>query len=168
MRGAEHDVFCVTLPGVGCGSTGPPVPPPRGLPRLQLDPKVEKSPLLPAALTQQPAPPWEREAKWIQDPHGLMESQAQPGFAQRFSSFPSCLMCVGTFYSSASCTHRFLISSPFLGLPTYITLRGSFLWCSQRDTKMKEAHLGKKQRSFLSLLFLPSEIPHKQSHPAVF
>lgn len=126
LRGAEHDVFCVTLPGVGCGSAGPPVPPAWGLPWLQLDPKVEKSPLLPAALTQQPAPPWEREAKWIQDPHGLMESQAQPGFAQRFSSFPSCLMCVGTFYSSASCTHRFFISSPFLGLPTYITLRGSF------------------------------------------
>lgn len=41
LRGAEHDVFCVTLPGVGCGSAGPPVPPARGLPRLQLDPKVE-------------------------------------------------------------------------------------------------------------------------------
>lgn len=159
--------FVSPFPVWGAAARGPLCPLPEGCPGSSWIPRW-KSPLLPAALTQQPAPPWEREAKWIQDPHGLMESQAQPGFAQRFSSFPSCLMCVGTFYSSASCTHRFFISSPFLGLPTYITLRGSFLWCSQRDTKMKEAHLGKKQRSFPSLLFLPSEIPHKQSHPAVF
>lgn len=41
LRGAEHDMFSLTLPGVGRGSAGPPVPPARGLPRLQLDPKVE-------------------------------------------------------------------------------------------------------------------------------
>lgn len=33
---------------------------------------------------------------------------------------PCCLMCAGTFDSSASATHRFFISSPFLGLPTCV------------------------------------------------
>lgn len=88
----QHRVLCAPFPK-GCPSS-------TGIPGW-------KSPLLPAALTQQPAPPWPREAKWIQDPQGLMESQAQAGFAQRFLPFPSCLMCVGTFYSSASATHRF-------------------------------------------------------------
>lgn len=37
----EHDVFCLTLPSVGCGSAGPPVPPARRLPWLHRDPKVE-------------------------------------------------------------------------------------------------------------------------------
>lgn len=123
----EQNTTCLVSPSPvwGAAARGPLCPLPEGCPGSSWIPRW-KSPLLPAALTQQPAPPWEREAKWIQDPHGLMESQAQPGFAQRFSSFPSCLVCVGTFYSSASCTHRFFISSPFLGLPTYITLRGSF------------------------------------------
>lgn len=144
-KGEEHDEFCLTLPGVGCGD--PLCPLPEGCPSSSGIPRWE-SPVLPAALTQQPAPPWEREAKWIQDPHGLMESQAQAGFAQRFLPFPSCLMCAGTFYSSASAAHRFLISSPFLGLPTCVTLRGSSLWRSQRDTKMNEGDLGKKAEEF--------------------
>lgn len=60
-------------------------------------------------------------------------------------------MCVGTFDSSASGTHGFFFtSSPFLGFPTRVASRGSHLWCSQRDTKMKEADLGKKQKFLVS------------------
>lgn len=116
LKGEDHNALCLTLPVWGAAAWGPPA---RGCPSSTGTPRWKS----PAALTQQPAPPWQREAKWIQDPQGLMESQAQAGFEQRFLSFPS-----------ASGAPRFFISSPFLGLPTCITLRGS-LWCSQCDIK---------------------------------
>lgn len=79
LKGEEHDVFCLILPGVRCSSTGPPVLPARGLPQLHWDSKVE----IPTAASSTDTAAGPTLGKGGQmDPGSLMESQAQAGFAQ--------------------------------------------------------------------------------------
>lgn len=82
LKGEEHEVFCLSLPGVGSSSTGPPVPPARG--GLQGGNGPAASSTDTAA-----SPSLGKGGQMDQDPHGLMESQALAGLAQCFLPFPA-------------------------------------------------------------------------------
>lgn len=106
------------------------MPPARGLPRHHCDPKekVHNTPV-PAALTQQPAPPRESESKRIHNPPGLMDSRfiyyrhskglhsASAGAIPLLLNIWSILLFIKILYSQI--IFFFLISPPFFTI-TYI------------------------------------------------
>lgn len=160
LKGEEYDVFCLTPSLVWGAAAQPPVPPvpaPGGL---------QGGNATGASSTDTAASP--SLARGGQMDPGSSWLNGEPGTGRVCSVLfviPCCLMCAGTFDSSASATHRFFISSPFLGLPTCVALRGSSLWCSQRATKMKEADLGKKAE--VSCLSCCSPVRHPTNNPSL-